>query len=361
MAKGDNMDYSKYCCPVCEKAFEKDDDIVVCPECGAPHHRECYETEMHCHYADRHAEGFDYKKESDTEKAKDTETSQSEESHLCPFCKGANPEGSKFCNSCGMPLENNKGYTPYDRHQEENGAPYRNPEENKSDVNSTGNIPPSYSGFVLDPMGGIKPEEEVGEGVTAGEAAKFVKTNTPFYSRLFYHIGKLKRHRFNFAAFIFSGGWILYRKMYKKGALITAILALLLIAQMYVTVFYADVLVELQEIYYGSGGLFMTAETLGEIENFFYGLSLSEIIAFATYYATSVGQLALRIICGIFGNKWYYNHCMKKIRNIKQSAGTKEEADAQLQTKGGVNMGLAVSLAITYILLTLLPYLFIGG
>ena len=32
-------------CPVCGKSFQESDDIVVCPQCGAPHHRECWKQE----------------------------------------------------------------------------------------------------------------------------------------------------------------------------------------------------------------------------------------------------------------------------------------------------------------------------
>ena len=42
------MDYTGIKCPVCEKTFTKQDDVVVCPECGAPYHRECYQKEGHC-------------------------------------------------------------------------------------------------------------------------------------------------------------------------------------------------------------------------------------------------------------------------------------------------------------------------
>ena len=35
------MDFTKYTCPVCGETFQNGDDVVVCPECGAPHHREC--------------------------------------------------------------------------------------------------------------------------------------------------------------------------------------------------------------------------------------------------------------------------------------------------------------------------------
>ena len=29
-------------CAKCGKPFTEDDDVVVCPDCGAPHHRSCY-------------------------------------------------------------------------------------------------------------------------------------------------------------------------------------------------------------------------------------------------------------------------------------------------------------------------------
>ena len=39
----ENMEFTQYTCPVCQKRFVLGDDVVVCPECGAPHHRECFE------------------------------------------------------------------------------------------------------------------------------------------------------------------------------------------------------------------------------------------------------------------------------------------------------------------------------
>ena len=41
-------------CPVCKNTFKDNDDIVVCPECGAPYHRTCYQKEGHCIYEDKH-------------------------------------------------------------------------------------------------------------------------------------------------------------------------------------------------------------------------------------------------------------------------------------------------------------------
>ena len=35
-------------CSVCGKALTDTDDIVVCPDCGAPYHRACYEKQGGC-------------------------------------------------------------------------------------------------------------------------------------------------------------------------------------------------------------------------------------------------------------------------------------------------------------------------
>jgi hypothetical protein len=35
-------------CPVCTKSFREGDDIVVCPDCGTPHHRACYSEIGRC-------------------------------------------------------------------------------------------------------------------------------------------------------------------------------------------------------------------------------------------------------------------------------------------------------------------------
>ena len=42
------MNYKGVSCPVCKQEFKEGDDIVVCPVCGAPHHRACYHQLGHC-------------------------------------------------------------------------------------------------------------------------------------------------------------------------------------------------------------------------------------------------------------------------------------------------------------------------
>ena len=60
-------DYKKYKCPVCNKQFKDGDDIVVCPECGTPHHRECYKLTGHCVNQGLHKSGYGF---IDSEKEK---------------------------------------------------------------------------------------------------------------------------------------------------------------------------------------------------------------------------------------------------------------------------------------------------
>lgn len=48
------MDLKKYNCPVCNNQFNENDDVVVCPECGTPHHRECYKNNGGCFNENAH-------------------------------------------------------------------------------------------------------------------------------------------------------------------------------------------------------------------------------------------------------------------------------------------------------------------
>ena len=48
------MDFKKYFCPVCNNKFTDEDDVVVCPECGTPHHRDCYFSNGGCFNEEKH-------------------------------------------------------------------------------------------------------------------------------------------------------------------------------------------------------------------------------------------------------------------------------------------------------------------
>ncbi|MCM1131891.1 MAG: DUF2628 domain-containing protein [Ruminococcus flavefaciens] len=54
------MNYTGAKCVSCGKDFTESDDIVVCPDCGSPHHRECYKAQGICANISRHAEKFNW-------------------------------------------------------------------------------------------------------------------------------------------------------------------------------------------------------------------------------------------------------------------------------------------------------------
>ena len=80
------MEFTQYKCPVCNEQFKSGDDIVVCPECGAPHHRECYENNGHCFYEDKHSEDFSFE-EIYSENKVDSESTEN---------------GTVICKKCGF-------------------------------------------------------------------------------------------------------------------------------------------------------------------------------------------------------------------------------------------------------------------
>ena len=67
-------------CPVCEQAFTDEDDIVVCPDCGTPYHRACWQKVGACMHKSEHAAGFEWQPEfgPEAEKAAHEAT--------CPNC-----------------------------------------------------------------------------------------------------------------------------------------------------------------------------------------------------------------------------------------------------------------------------------
>ena len=114
------------------------------------------------------------------------------EGKICPRCGKKNARESLFCDQCGQLLSGgaskgaspNGGYSPYGT-PNPNASPYQNPGvPNSPPYQNPGAPNAPYSGpypFAFDPMGGVRPEEPLGDGVTAGDAAKFVQTNPQYY------------------------------------------------------------------------------------------------------------------------------------------------------------------------------------
>ena len=94
-------DYTGVPCPVCGKRFVNTDDIVVCPRCGAPYHRACFEETGDCVFQDLHSSGESWKRPAAPEAPPKREDEEAD-SLRCPFCGKMNHHNALFCDSAAV-------------------------------------------------------------------------------------------------------------------------------------------------------------------------------------------------------------------------------------------------------------------
>lgn len=334
------MDFTEYKCPICNEQFKKDEDIVVCPECGTPQHRACYESLTHCYYQDKHKDGFSFE---ENQKSAVNDDNDDNTTVTCPRCKTINPKEIFYCKNCGLPLgnqnsNNNNVNTNNQQQQGQYGQPF-----------GQNGMPPFGVGINFDPMAGIDSNEPIADDITAGEMSKFVGKNTPYFLMVFKRIKTFNSSRYNFSAFLFSGAYFLYRKMLGLGILFSA-----LIISLYVASYYVYMTPAYQEVYQ----LIMQNNPSSLYSMFSYDISMLNIEQLLLYNLPnifSILMLVIRIICGAIANRCYYKHCSKTIKNIKAEDST-ESFNNRLEQKGGVNIALAICVGVVYIAVTYIPW-----
>lgn len=154
-------------CALCHAYLFEEDDVVYCPECGAPHHRECYNSTNRCALEQLHG----------TDRQYDILKRKSE------------------------------------KRKEENKKSNPTKEESPFGTNFNGNI-------YIDLLGGVPKDYLLDENVTANDAKNFVLSNTMRYIPKFAKLGKYNKISWNFLAFLFPCSWFLSRKMYKNGIIV---------------------------------------------------------------------------------------------------------------------------------------------
>jgi hypothetical protein len=350
------MNYKGMKCPVCDKPFSADDDIVVCPQCGAPYHRECYKKVGQCIYTDRHGTPDAW------QPPKLDEPSQ-EETKRCPHCGANNVKDAQFCAHCGQSFPNDN--TP----PRDTSFPYqtRSREGQEQRPNGWGNVPPQNGfppqgsnippdygfPFIFDPLGGVAPNEPI-EGIPAGDVAKYVQGNTPYYLPVFMSISHFGRNRFNFSAFLFQGIWMIYRKMYWIGSIFTALQAVLLFAYMFVSKYYTAPLYNKLFALAGvttSDYYSMTAAQQNALVNQIAQLTPLQKLVVISPMLFLLCQLAIMLISGILANRLYLKNCVSQIKRIQAETENPSDYPIRLQQEGGMNTVLASTLVLCLFIL----------
>ena len=185
------MTFEHDVCPVCGQQFSPSDDVVVCPDCGTPHHRACW-MRGGCAHAAEHGSGFVWQGAAPEPAADDA----SGTSIRCPRCGEECAPDALVCPECGKRL----------------GV----------ETNSRFDFNDDY--FLRDVD--ADPDTDL-DGFTVREAAVFVQYRAKDYVRKFGRIRDGSKISWNWAAFFFAPYWFFYRKIRKAGALFLGILLII--------------------------------------------------------------------------------------------------------------------------------------
>lgn len=285
--------YTNEQCPVCNEHFKNDDDIAVCPYCGTPHHRECYKANSDCANHHKHNDGFKWE-------------------------------------PTFVYQEDTQPPAPTSEETFQSGQP--------NDINQT----PFGMPFMANPLASFPPELE--EGVKTEDVAIFVRQDAIKYIGKFQQIKNGKK-TWNWAAFFFAPYWFFYRKLYKLGAIILAVLLLLsAISFLPPAVRFANTVYDyeakLEE-------LSESIETDAEYQSAMTELSADMRTIFeenstgiALIVFQSTASLAVSIFIGLNANKWYYKHTISQIKKIK-SENKNGDYKPLLFASGGISFGAA--------------------
>ena len=316
-------------CPVCGNFFGEQDDIVTCPECGAPHHRNCWKTEGHCHFADLHGTGKAWHEEQQAQVG-----AQAAPKKRCSRCGYDNPEFSEFCARCGKELDAPDWQT-------QNAVP---PSPERPPV---GQYTPPHAGAYTsfgqqpfgDPYGGV-PRTDTIDGVPVDTMVKLIGPNSAYYLPRFYrmtHGGS--KVSWNWSAFFFSYNWLLYRKNILWGVIAFIVST--------VVGFFSQAVTDQLEGMLGGSTMEAMMQAAQRILASEQGQLLWSILSLLSLVA-----LAVKVLIGLFGNYLYLRAILNKAK--KREGEILTPYDEGFRKSGGVSFALAMApellvLALSYL------------
>lgn len=280
------MDYIGEKCAACGEVFTENDDIVVCPDCGSPHHRECYKNAGKCANEDYHFSGKKWERKQ--AKVRDIV--------ICPVCRFPNDKNEEICTRCGSAL-------------------------NTGDIGNDETVQDVIAGLLDDeaaetgPYLGFDPDEDLG-GATVREVSDFVKTNTIYYLPVFKRMKDIgSKLSFNLICLFFPSLYFANRKMW--GWAMLAVILSLLFAVPKALIYLAD-----------SGTLLEEASLYHFVEDNSATLEKLSIIC-------SAADSFVRLLFCIFGNSIYFKYIVRSLKKIRNSS--EPLMKQKMTVMGGVN------------------------
>ncbi len=301
------MRFENQICLVCNEKFKESDEIVVCPECGTPHHRDCYNSLGECKNASLHKEGFSFEP-VETEKEKIDILIDDEIKNTKDVVNVVNVEFN------GDDSKNNENLRSTIEEL------FKNINGKSTDQVLINNTPSSYY------------EAAIG------------KNQNYYMPRFLIMEGTQKKHLLNVCAFVFPFAWAVYRKMYKLALLVLCIyiallgvtIAPILTNEEYIEAmnkcymedptFYEKVLL------YDAGQNVTFTKTQSEFIEISKNLTISPVIAYSTLFVS----IAMKILLGMFATKLYKEKLTKNIEKAKKLSLEESQLKSYLKSKYGV-------------------------
>jgi hypothetical protein len=299
-------------CPVCHQRFRPDDDMVVCPDCGAPYHRACYEKAGRCVYSARHGADFEW--------TPPDQPAAQRAGAACPACGTFNEAENRFCKNCGAPL------AP-DARRSAGPAASARPQDGQSDRSPGGfdysalyrnntYIPRAETPFGSEAS--VMGANETIDGIPASDWAAYIGQSSQVYLLLFKQMELLHRRiSFSFSAMLFGPLYFFYRKAWKAAAVFSALTLVSYIP----TVLYMMQLTESPLV---------------------AGLAASVVTGLLS--AAYVMHFALMMLRGLYGFYLYKRSAESRIQRIRAEYPQDGQRAAVLRAQGGTSFG-AVCLA----------------
>ncbi len=287
-------------CVICDKIFLKDDDIVVCPVCAAPQHRDCYSNSKICGFIDNH-------KTNTIWQPSNLEINNHDKinvENICNKCQKSNSPNNVFCENCNSPMNNFN--------------------LSKSDIN----INPFLRSYLntdnfIDIYSKLKSDDLI-DGVSVEDLSIFLGKNSNYFLHKFKYYSDNnmpKRSFWNFSFLIFDFYYFLYRKMY-------------LFAFIYILVF-----------------LLLTIPAI-----FIYNVNVVSNKLLFIYFFTQIASILFKVYISMYFNKFYMKRCIKKIKRLKVKFKDKDTYKKMLVKYGGTSINSIIIFSITFLFVYFIAY-----
>lgn len=326
--------YEGISCPHCGEKFKPTDEILICPDCGAPYHRRCIEELGACMFQDLHEKGESWQPPQKAPHEEEESKYDSRASLRCSRCGTVNSQDKLFCEVCGNPL-NRENSEDNPNENSQGNSQWRQPGDGWQ-------RPPhqmAYNPYTT-PFGGLSPDEEV-EEIPVKDLALYVGQNTHYFLPKFKEMAtRGKKVSWNWAAFLFDSYYLFFRKMWVPAIVVTVISLLLSVPNM--VLLYNNLFLEM--------GLDLPSSTatislMYQLSNICYVLSL-----------------ALKLSVAAFSNYFYKQKVFRSVRKIRTEQKDSPDYSTILTAKGGVSIKAVVLCIVISIALSFLSsYLVLGS